>query len=149
MDPLSTMSAIGASLSLIDKFVGLVSKLRSGGSRPHHVEAKQEDRSLVIRSNGHEVERISAEHLNLNQWDGVRFRALQESTSSLWNQFNGLYGQLPNLAVDEQVRIKQRMETIRRDLCRDFHEMVQISERVLGVPLEDHYTLHSTCNEGF
>ena len=147
IDPVSTMAAIGSGLSLVDKFVDLVRKLRSGDQRAHRVEAKQEAGSLVIRRDGQVVERVSAQQLHLNEWDSARFEALRQRVSSLWNQFNGLYGQLPNLSVDEQVRINQRMESMRRDLCKDFREMVEISEKVLGVPLDDHYTLYSTCQD--
>jgi hypothetical protein len=90
---------------------------------------------------------VRPEQLDLNQWDATRFDALKQHACALWTQFNDLYSQLPALAVDEQVRIKQRMETMRQDLCSDFREMVQISEKVLGVPLQDHYTLYATCQE--
>jgi hypothetical protein len=39
------------------------------------------------------------------------------------------------------------MDAMRKDLCRDFREMMNISEQVLGVPLEDHYTLYVTCSD--
>jgi hypothetical protein len=148
MDPVTTLAAIGSGLSLVDKFVDLVRKLRPGEQRPHRVETRQESGSLVISRDGHVVERVSAQQLHLNEWDSARFEALRQRVSSLWNQFNGLYGQLPNLSVDEQVRITQRMETMRQELCKDFREMIDISEKVLGVALEDHYTLYSTCNDG-
>ncbi|TBW03653.1 hypothetical protein E0E52_14550 [Azotobacter chroococcum] len=148
IDPVSTMATIGAGLSLVDKFVDLVRKLRSGEQRPYRVEAKAEAGSFVIRRDGQVVEKVAAQQLHLNEWDSARFEALRQRVSSLWNQFNGLYGQLPNLSVDEQVRIKQRMDTMRHELCKDFREMVDISEKVLGVALEDHYTLYSTCHDG-
>jgi hypothetical protein len=148
IDPVSTIAAIGSGLSLVDKFVDLVRKLRSGKQQPHRVEAIPEAGALVIRRDGQVVERVSAQQLNLNQWDAARFDALRQRVSSMWNQFNGLYGQLPNLSVDEQVRIKQRMESMRHDLCKDFREMVDISEKVLGVALDDHYALYSTCDDG-
>lgn len=148
IDPLSAMTAIGSGLALVDKFVDLVRKVRSSDQRPHRVEAKQEAGALVIRRDGQVVERVSAQQLHLNEWDAARFDALRQRVSSLWSQFNGLYGQLPNLSVDEQVRIGQRMESMRQALCKDFREMVDISEKVLGVALDDHYTLYSTCHDG-
>ena len=148
IDPVSTMTAIGSGLSLVDKFVDLVRKLRSGEQRSHRVEAKQESGALVIRRDGNVVEQVTSQQLRLGEWDAARFDALRTRVSSLWNQFNGLYAQIPNLSVDEQVRIKQRMESMRQDLCKDFREMIDISEKVLGVPLGDHYTLYSTCQDG-
>ena len=148
VDPLSIISAVSSGLGLVDRFVNLVRKLRSGDERPHRVEAKQEGDKLVIRRDNQVVEQVDKTKLHLNEWDSARYEALRQHVSSLWNQFQGLYGQLPNLSVDEQVRIKQKMDTMQKELCRDFQEMVTISEKVLGVPLEDHYTLYSTCSEG-
>lgn len=146
MDPISVIAAIGAALGLIDKFVGLVRTLRSSENRPPSVEAKQEKDALVIRRNGEVVETVTKQQLNLNEWDEARFNALHQRVDSLWKQFNGLYAALPNLGVDEKVRIQQNMENQRKELCKDFAEMIKISEKVLGVPLADHYTLYDICN---
>lgn len=145
MEPISVLSVIATSLGLVDKFVGLVRNIRSEAPKPFSVEAKRENDSLVIRRNGVVEETVPKQQLNLNEWDGPRFEALQLRVDSLWRQFNGLYGQLPNLSVDEQFRIKQRMEGMRKELCKDFREMVSISEKVLGVHLADHYSLYSSC----
>jgi hypothetical protein len=145
MEPLSIMAAIGAGLSLVDKFVDLVKKLRGAEVTPHRVQTAQVRDTLEVRSDGRVVERVTASQLQLNAWDEPRFKALSERVSSQWNQFNAMYAKLPDLAVDEQARIEQRMEGMRKSLCKDFREMLQISEAVLGVPLEDHYTLYSTC----
>ena len=150
MEPLSILTAIGSTLGLVDKFVSLVRKLRSEESAPFKVEAKQEQDALVIRRDGVVRETVPKQQLNLNEWDAPRFKALQQRVASLWSQFNGMYAQLPNLSVDEQVRIKQRMDGMRKELCQDFREMVSISEKVLGVSLADHYTLYATCtNDSF
>ncbi|HXB54850.1 MAG TPA: hypothetical protein VN461_08715 [Vicinamibacteria bacterium] len=146
VDPVTAMSAIAAGLGLVDKFVDLVRKARKGDERPYRVEAKQEGGALVILRDGEVKERVQPDQLKLNEWDGPRFEALRARVNSLWGQFNGLYAQLPNLSVDEQVRLQQRMNQMKQDLCRDFREMMNISERVLGVPLEDHYTLYTTCS---
>jgi protein kinase-like protein len=147
VDPMAAMSAITAGLGLVDKFVDLVRKVQKREDRPHRVEAKQEDGTLVIKRGGDVVERIQASQLRLNEWDAPRFEALRSRVASLWNQYNGLYAQLPNLSVDEQVRLQQRMEQMRQDLCRDFREMVSISEQVLGIGLDDHYSLYQTCSD--
>jgi hypothetical protein len=149
VDPLSILTSVTSGLSLIDKFNDLVRKLSVEQPRVHRVEAKRESpNELVIRQDGQIVERVTGTQLRLDQWDGARWDALNKRVLSLWNQFNGLYGQLPNLSIDEQIRIKERMENMRHELCKDFREMVEISERVLGVPLSDHYSLYSTCQDG-
>jgi hypothetical protein len=148
MEPVTILSTISASLGLVDKFVGLVQKLRNPNApTSHRVQAKAEHDTLVITRDGKEQERVSVKHLRLDQWDGVRFEALQRSVQSLWNQFHNLYAELPDLSVDERVRVKQRMETMRRQLCGDFQQMVDISQRVLGVPLGDHYSLYAVCHD--
>lgn len=146
MDPLSAMTAITAVLSLVDKFVGLVRDLRGKDQKPYRVQAKQEDDKIVIERNGTVVESVSANQLHLNQWDESRFKALQQRVSLLWGQFNGLYAQLPIVSIDERVRLEQRMEQMRQELCRDFREMVRISEQTLGVGLDDHYSLYDSCS---
>jgi hypothetical protein len=148
MDPVSVMTAISSSLGLVDKFVNLIKKLKPTQTQDSRLEAKKEDEALVIRRDGKVVRRVATHELQLNEWDSARFTALDKRVKSHWQQFNGLYGQLPNLAVDEQVRVKQRMEEMRQELCQDFREMVSISEKVLGVSLEDHYSLETICRDG-
>ena len=145
MDPISAIAAIGSALGLVDKFVTLVGKLRTQDAKPFKVETSQEANNLVIRQQGTVVETITPAQLRMNELDDARFEALKKRITSLWNQFNGLYGQLPTMSVDEQVRIREKMEQMRKELCQDFREMIDISEKVLGVPLQDHYTLYRTC----
>jgi hypothetical protein len=56
-----------------------------------------------------------------------------------------LFGQLPELSVDERARIKGRMETTKNELCEDFRELVKLYERAIGSSLPDHYMLHEVC----
>jgi hypothetical protein len=63
-----------------------------------------------------------------------------------YGQFNGIYAQLPIVSIDERIRLEQRMEQMRQELCKDFRDMVRISEATLGVALDDHYTLYDTCS---
>ena len=145
MDPLTAIGAISATLGLVDKFVTLVEKLRSKERKPFKVETKQEANALVIRREGTVVETVTSAQLMMNEFDEARFNALKKRVTSLWNQFNGLYGQMPTMAVDEQVRIQEKMDDMRSQLCQDFREMIEISEKVMGVSLGDHYSLYRTC----
>lgn len=144
MDPITAISAIASVLGLVDKFVTVVDKLRSQ-QKPFQVEAKQDGSKLVITHNGQTSEVVRADQLNMSQFDETRFNSLNARVTTLWNQFNGIYSQLPLVSVDEQFRLKERMEQMRKELCQDFREMVEISEKVLGVPLSDHYSLYRTC----
>jgi hypothetical protein len=147
MDPATIIATIASSLGIVDTFVDIVRKLRSEPGVQHRVEARKEGDEIVIIRDGQTVERVNSKKIKLNQWDETRFNALSQRVSVLWGQFNGLYAQLPILSVDEQIRIKARMEGMRKELCTDFKEMVSISEKVLNIPLEDHYTLYDTCRE--
>src|SRR5262249_32260252 len=42
MEPIAILTAIGSALGLLDKFVGLVDKLKNPNGPPHSVEAKRE-----------------------------------------------------------------------------------------------------------
>ena len=145
MDPVTAIGAISAALGLVDKFVTLIGKLRSKEQKPFRVETKQEGDALVVRRDGNVVENVSSTQLHLSEFDEARFNALKKRVTSLWNQFNALYGQLPNQSIDEQARLQEKMEEMRVQLCQDFREMIDISEKVLGVSLGDHYSLYRTC----
>ena len=147
MDPMTLLSAVAAALSSVDKFVEIIRKMRGLKERPFKVKAEKENDKLVIKRDGRICESISADQLKLNKWDGTRFTALQERLSSLWSQYNGIYSQLPNVSIDERIRLEQRMKQMELDLCRDFQEMVRISEQALGSILDDHYTLYEICDK--
>jgi hypothetical protein len=146
IDPISAMAAISAALGLVDKFVGLVRDIRGKDQRPYSVQAKQKDDKFIVEKNGSVVETVKSDQLHLNQWDEPRFKALQQRVALLWGQFNGIYAQLPIVSIDERIRLEQRMEQMRQELCKDFRDMVRISEATLGVALDDHYTLYDTCS---
>ena len=147
MEPITAISTIAAGLGLLDKFVDLVEKVRGQGSRTHSVEAKQEGNDLTITDHGLEVERIRAEQLQLNEWDDIRYKALEDRVKSNFAQYNALFAQTPSLAVDERVRVEQRMARMQHELCRDFREMIHIYEKTLRVHLADHYSLYRTCGD--
>lgn len=147
MDPASVISTISVGLNLVDKFVDLVARLRGQEPRKHSVEASKEGDDLTIRVHGDEFERVRPTQLRLNEWDETRYQALYKRVKSNWNQFNGMFAETTGLSVDERVRVEQRMEEKRQELCRDFREMINIYEKTLGVSLEDHYTLYQTCGD--
>ena len=147
MDPASVLGTISSGLNLVDQFVDVVDKARGDVTREHSVQARQDGRDLTITVRGHEVERIAPDRLQLNTWDDARYKALELRVRANWQQFNGLYSQTPSLAPDERVRIEQRMEQMRKELCKDFREMIAIYEQTLGVGLADHYSLYNTCSD--
>jgi hypothetical protein len=145
MDPITVISTISSGLNLVDKFTDIVRKLRKKEPKPHSVQATEEAGALVIKHGGTVAERIGANKLRLNEWDEARYQALEQKVRLQWNQFNALDAQLPTLAVDERIRIEQKMELMRKDLCKDFRQMIDIYEKTLGTNLGDHYSLYQTC----
>ncbi len=145
VDPVVVISTISAGLNVVDKFTDIVRKLRNKGPKPHSVQATQEAGALVIRRDGAEAEKFSSGSIHLNEWDATRYQALESKVKSLWAQFNALDAQLPTLAIDEKVRIEQKMEAMRKDLCASFKQMIDIYEKTLGTSLGDHYSLYQTC----
>jgi len=145
VDPITVISTISTGLNLVDKFTDIVNKLRKKEARPYSVLAARESGALVIKRGGVVAETIRSDRLHLNEWDDARYQALEGKVRLLWGQFNSLDAQLPTLAVDERVRIEQKMEIIRQDLCKNFKLMIGIYEQVLGTSLGDHYSLYQTC----
>ena len=147
VDPMTVISTISAGLNLVDKFTDIVGKLRRKAPKAHSVQATQEASALVIRRDGAVAETVSSGSIHLNEWDATRYQALEGKVKSLWTQFNALDAQLPTLAIDEKVRIEQKMETMRKDLCGSFKQMIDIYEKTLGTSLGDHYSLYQTCSD--
>jgi hypothetical protein len=147
VDPITVISTISSGLALVDKFTDIVRKLRKEQPKPYSVQAAQEANALVIRSRGAVAEKIDASELHLNEWDDARYQALQAKVRLQWGQFNALDAQLPTLAIDEKVRIEQRMELMRKELCGNFRQMIDIYEKTLGTSLSDHYSLYLSCRD--
>jgi hypothetical protein len=145
IDPIPVISKISSGLNLVDKFTDIVRKLHKEQPKVFSVQASREGNALVIKRNGAVAEEIDANRLRLNKWDEIRYNALEKKVYLVFGQFNELDVQLPTLAVDERVRIQQKMELMRQDLCRDFKQMIDIYENTLGVNLGDHYSLYQTC----
>jgi len=141
----NALTKIIAGLNLIDRFTDKVSKPHSTEPRKYKTQASQEDGTLVIKSVIYPEIRRTANDLHLNEWDDMRYQALSEKTFRNFEQYNNLDKELPMLSIDEKVRIKQRMEQIKQELCKDFREMKVIYEKTLNVILDDHYSLYFTC----
>ena len=147
VDPITVISTISTGLNLVDKFTDIVRKLRKEQPKAYSVQATQEANALVIKRSGSVAEKIGTAELHLNEWDDARYQALQTKVRLQWGQFNALDAQLPTLAVDERVRIEQKMEGMRRELCGNFKQMIDIYEKTLGTSLGDHYSLYQTCRD--
>ena len=146
MDPLSLLSLIGSSLGLVDQFTNIVAKRKGEEKSEHRVQTRQDGEYLEIKD-GDQVDRIHASQLNILEWnsDELRYETLWDKVKVNFKMFNDIDKQLPLSAVDEKIRLLQKMESIRADLCKDFEELIWIHEKMLGYPLGDHYSLYDTC----
>ena len=146
MDPLAVLTLISEGLTLVDKFTE-VTRRWFGKEKIPSVLARKEGDTLKIESEGQVREQIEAGKLEMSAWDEKRYKTLYEKVKVNFDMYNDIDVQLPTASVDEKARLKQKLENIRKELCKDFREMIRIYENTLRVPLEDHYTLYDTCQD--
>jgi hypothetical protein len=113
---------------------------------PPSETADQTTNKIQFRRDRKVVQEVKVSQIKMDQWDDVRYKALERRIKSNWDLFHELFSQLPELSVDEKSRIKLRMDRIQSELCEDFREMASIYERALGTTLPDHYKLFEVCS---
>ena len=146
-DPTTIITTIGLGLKLVDQFRDLAIKFMGKKLEPPSGIAQQSTDTIQIRYQDRIVQEVKSSEMKINQWDDVRYKALERRVKSNWDLFHELFSQLPELSVDEKSRIKVRMDRIKSELCEDFREMVRIYERTLGASLPDHYQLYEVCGD--
>lgn len=145
LEPISVLTTISLGLKLVDQFRDLALRFMEKRVDPPSGTAEQAEDKIRIKYDGQVVDEVSADELDMTEWDEVRYQTLRRRTQLNWNLFNELDAELPLLAADEKARIRLRMEKIKDELCEDFREIVRIYEKTLGIGLPDHYTLYDTC----
>ena len=145
MDPITVLSAISATLGIVDKFTDVVKKWRGKEISQHTIQTKQEGEYLQIWHDGHISENIHVSNLIMSEWDDKRYETLKRKIDHHWSIFNDIDADMPMAASDEKARLKRKLDSIRKELCKDFRELIDLHERTLGVPLGDHYSLYNVC----
>jgi len=145
MDPATIITTIGLGLKLVDQFRDLAIKFMGKRLDPPSGIAEQATDKIQIRYGGTIQKEVKSTDMKMDQWDDIRYKALERRVKSNWDLFHELFSQLPELSVDEKSRIKIRMDRIKGELCEDFREMVRIYERTLSTSLPDHYQLYEVC----
>ena len=120
IDPITIMTAISLGLKVVDQFRDLAIRVSGKKPDPPSAIAEKTGATIQIRHRGGFVQEVTASQIHLNEWDDKRYQALERRVKSNWSLFNDLYAETPELAVDERVRIKLRMERIQGELCIDF-----------------------------
>jgi hypothetical protein len=92
------------------------------------------------------VQEISAEDLQLGEFDQVRHDALWKRIEINWKQYNQIDVDRAAAASEERARLGIQMDRLEGELCPDFREIVKMYEDILRRPLPDHYTLYDICS---
>lgn len=145
MDPVSILTAISTTLGIVDTFTDIIKKSRGEDISEHSVQTQKDGEYLKILHNGHVSENIHMSKFNISAWDDKRYKTLEKKIDTHWSIFNDIDSELPAASVDEKARLKQRLESVKKDLCKDFRELIKLHEGTLGVPLGDHYSLYDVC----
>ena len=147
MEPIAVLSAISATLGIVDKFTDLVKKSRGEDVTQHRVQTQQDGEYLQILHDGHVSENIHFSQFKMSNWDDKRYETLKGKIDAHWSIFNNIDADIPAAASDEKARLRQKLENIRKDLCGDFRELIDLHQNTLGVPLGDHYSLYKVCDD--
>jgi len=134
-DPVTIITTIGLGLKLIDQFRDLAIRFMGKKLEPPSETADQTTNKIEFRHAGKVFKEVKVSQMKMDQWDDVRYKALERRIKSNWDLFHELFSQLPEL----------RMDRIKSELCEDFRQMVCIYERALGTRLPDHYQLFEVC----
>ncbi|HTP11016.1 MAG TPA: hypothetical protein VMP08_22330 [Anaerolineae bacterium] len=145
-DPITVMTTISLGLKLVDQFRDLALRFFGKNAQPPSATVEQTGNAIHVKQNGTVTNTVTGSQMHLDEWDEKRYHALERRVRSNWTLFNDLYAELPELPIDEKVRIKLRMDRMEEELCTDFREMVRIYQRTLGISLPDHYTLYEVCS---
>lgn len=145
MDPLAIVATIGAGLKLVDQFRDMVLRFRTGSASTPSGVARQQDDTIVIKESGHVVGTVTAATLKLDEWDSVRYDAINKRVSANWKMYYSIEGDLPTKSGLQKAQDKIELENLQKELCKDFREMIRLYERAMGVSLPDHYSLYEVC----
>lgn len=144
-DPVSVIEGISKGLGLITTLRNTWASL--SGNAGGTLEARHEGESLTIFKGGVLAATIRADAAAASRWDQVQFDALYQRLEYNWSIYHRTYAELPTLSVDERSRVATRLESSKREICRDLRELVANIERASGKSLRDIYTLQDFCGD--
>ncbi len=148
MDPATALTLISQTLGLLDTFRNTVYRWKGETPKEPSVTAGVERGKFVIRaSEGGRAQVINGPELDLSPIDADRLQTLHDKLVLQMRMINELDRKSVLASADEEARLKLVMEEKRKPLCADFREFRMISEKVLKVPLSDHYALNHACGE--
>jgi hypothetical protein len=145
LDPITVVTLISMGLKLVDQFRELSIKVKGQNPSPPADRAEQVGSALEIRSGG-QVQKIEASQLHINEWDSVRYQALNKRIRTEWDIYNDLFASESGASPQDGARIRADMRKMQEELCKDFKELVKLYERALGTSLPDHYQLYEVCS---
>jgi hypothetical protein len=128
------------------------SKRYAFGEEPDPPNASVEKSEEGIRIWDHGRPRdVKLEELDLIAWDEAkeRYDLLDRNIAIGLPRFSELLAQMARASGPEKLSLQRRVEIVRRGLCSDFRELVDLDQRVLKLYLPDHYQLAGTCDLPF
>jgi hypothetical protein len=145
MPVLETIATVAAGVKLVDQFYDVVMKWTGLNKKPGQTIEKV-GVELIVKSGKYSSALTSAPPpATFSKTDQTRHDALMSRIESNWTLFNKHYASLPKLSADEKNRIELVMEDLKKELCKDFKELVRLYEKVLQTSFPDHYSLYEIC----
>ena len=145
LDPIGTLSAISAALSIVDKISGQIKRLREkkpepAQESPHSVQAKKVGNTIVVEREGNVVQTIT--HQDIAKLDNSTqdlIKTFEQSIEKNYRIWKVVYPQRdasPDPVVNAQVEAK--LNDLAKKFCADLGHIFNYLGTI-GYELEDHY----------
>lgn len=132
---------IGSGMNFITDFREKTLKILGKSEIAPGLRFAQGKDTLQIRQRGAVKKKVKVK----NELEESRYKALKKRIKSYWDQYNDIFGELPTKSVDEKARLKQVLNGIKEELCRDFREMIKLFEDAIDANLDEYRLLYEVC----
>ena len=139
MDPLITLSSLGASLKLIDIFAKQFSTLFVKAPPPS-VDNQLADNDLIIKTDGIVQERITAFDIDtLDDESKQLIRALERSVKKNFRRWTAIYQKIADTDDPEIIeRYRAKLYDVSKQMCHDLDLLLGYFEK-LGKRIDKYY----------
>jgi len=144
-DPITTLTAISAALSIVDKISGQIKRFwkkepEPAQEPPHSVQAKKVDDTIVVERQGTVVQTITGNDIaKLDQNTQGLIKTFEQSIEKNYKLWKAVYPQRdasPDPVVNAQVEAK--LNDLAKKFCADLGHIFKYLGSI-GYELEDHY----------
>jgi hypothetical protein len=115
---------------------------------PPNASVEESDEGMRIWEGGMHRD-VKPEQLDLIAWDEAkeRYDLLDRNIDISLPRYKDLLAQTMRTSGPEKESLQRRVEIVRKGLCSDFRELVDLDQRVLKTYLPDHYELVGICGQ--